>query len=411
MDRGWKIVLIIGFVIFIAHCGSPYIQGGKIHYEGGRYEKAAELFRQAIQENPKSAPAYLWYGLTMVQLKDYPEAAKSFDKAFELNPSYPEKIKRKENLKTLVWVGYMGATDRLVREKRFEEALGYAKRAIEMDPQNYRAYTTLARIYVGLKDYEKLKTTAQKLFILRKESPEAYTLLGVYYFSKEEWDSALTYYSKAIEGFNKGIEETKKKLSTTLNLNESQTDSLSLRLISLHKKGKRRLLTNYIKDSLSLKPPQSFMVSRAADRLYGYTGELGTCYLRAGAASIKKDSFKLAEKFFEEALKINPEDYDAVYNLGIVKYQLKKDEEALKFFNRAKEVYSDDEWLWIYIGGVLINLKRYEEAISSLEKCLNLNPKNREAYRLMALAYRDKGDTKKAFEMLKKYQEFIKAKE
>ncbi len=411
MDRGLKVALITGLVIFIAHCGSPYIQGGKIHYEGGRYEKAAELFRQAIEENPKSAPAYLWYGLTMVQLKNYPEAAKSFDKVFELDPTYSEKIKRQENLKTLVWVGYMGATDRFVREKRFKKALKYVKRAIDMDPKNYRAYTTLARIYVGLKDYEELKTTAEKLFALKKESPEAYTLLGVYYFSKEKWDSALVYYSKAIEGFNKAIEETKKRLSSLLNLNESQTDSLSLKLISLHKRGEKRFLTDYIKDSLSLKPPQSFMVSRVADELYGYTGELGTCYLRAGAASIKRDSFKIAERFFEKALKINPDDYDAVYNLGIVKYQLKKDEEALKLFNRAKKVYNDDEWLWVYIGGVLINLKRYEEAISSLEKCLHLNPKNTEAYRLMALAYRDKGDTKRAFEMLKKYQELTKTEE
>jgi tetratricopeptide (TPR) repeat protein len=66
------------------------------------------------------------------------------------------------------------------------------------------------------------------------------------------------------------------------------------------------------------------------------------------------------------------------------------------------------EELWSYIGVVKTNLKKYDEAIKIFNNIIDLNPKNLDAYRNLAVCYREKGDSQKAYEILQQGEKMKK---
>ncbi|MCX8014454.1 MAG: tetratricopeptide repeat protein, partial [candidate division WOR-3 bacterium] len=58
------------------------------------------------------------------------------------------------------------------------------------------------------------------------------------------------------------------------------------------------------------------------------------------------------------------------------------------------------ENLWLLLGAAQTNLKKYDDAIKAFNTVLEFNPYNQDAYRNLAVCYREKGDQKKAYEIL-----------
>lgn len=66
------------------------------------------------------------------------------------------------------------------------------------------------------------------------------------------------------------------------------------------------------------------------------------------------------------------------------------------------------ENLWLLLGATQTNLKQFDDAIQSFNTVLALNPKNQDAYRNLAVCYREKGDQKKAYEILQEGEKIKK---
>jgi tetratricopeptide (TPR) repeat protein len=132
------------------------------------WEKADQMFRQAIELNPNSANARSSYGLYLSAMGRHEEGIAQTTRAVELNPSsLGMRVTRAEQ--------YVIAGD-------YERSLAECERLIDIDPTYQRSYVVASWSYVALGNYEQAieadrvaeNLTAEEAASLRT----AYTNLG-----------------------------------------------------------------------------------------------------------------------------------------------------------------------------------------------------------------------------------------
>jgi tetratricopeptide (TPR) repeat protein len=80
---------------------------------------------------------------------------------------------------------------------------------------------------------------------------------------------------------------------------------------------------------------------------------------------------------FKRALKINPDSKNAWDSLGNVFSDLGRHEEAIAAFDKALRIDPNDQFVWSNRGNAFSNSGRYEEAVACLDKALKINPENK----------------------------------
>jgi tetratricopeptide (TPR) repeat protein len=66
------------------------------------------------------------------------------------------------------------------------------------------------------------------------------------------------------------------------------------------------------------------------------------------------------------------------------------------------------EELYLFLGATETSLKKYDDAIKVFSSVIELNPKNLDAYRNLAVCYREKGDQTKSYEVFQQYEKLKK---
>jgi Flp pilus assembly protein TadD len=129
--------------------------------------------------------------------------------------------------------------------------------------------------------------------------------------------------------------------------------------------------------------------------------QIGVLYLRLNEVDH-------AEEAFKAAIKINPEAYEPLLNRGISLYRLGKFKDAETMFRKTLKVKPDSSVSHYYLGRTLNKLGRNEEAETALLTCLKMNPNDfKEAHRLLAAIYLDRGALPRVIEELETYLKVV----
>lgn len=113
---------------------------GKTAYRAGRFEEAAEAFRQALAVNPESAVAHVDMAATLGQLGDRRGAIEHLRRALELAP---DSVTARFNLGSL-----------LAAEGAHAEAAEHLRRVVAVQPDDSQARSALARSLAATGDPE-----------------------------------------------------------------------------------------------------------------------------------------------------------------------------------------------------------------------------------------------------------------
>ncbi len=98
-----------------------------------------------------------------------------------------------------------------------------------------------------------------------------------------------------------------------------------------------------------------------------------------------------AREIYEEVLRSDPDQYDALNAMGMLAGQANQSEAALQFFERAIAIRPQDPGAHANRGNALRQLRRPEAALASFETALSLNSANPIVYYSRAEAQRDLG--------------------
>jgi len=143
---------------------------------------------------------------------------------------------------------------------------------------------------------------------------------------------------------------------------------------------------------------------------------------KLGIALHQQAALGLALKYYEKAVKADPQYADAENNVGTIWYQRKKYEKAIKAYEKAIKMRGDMPVLYSNLGYAYFGDKKYEDAIASFRQALALDPQLFEHngsrsgsilqdrsvedrgrfYYLLAKSYAQAGDLEKCIHYLRK---------
>jgi tetratricopeptide (TPR) repeat protein len=160
-----------------------------------RFPEAEEYIAkaEAISTRPEERQ-YVWFvwGSILERQKKYDEAEQMFKKSLGADP---------RNASTLNYLGYMLAD----RGVRLQEALGYIKQAVELEPQNGAYLDSLGWAYFKLGDYPQAEDNLRRAAERTGNDPtvqdhlaEVYAHTGRLKLAAAHWERALLEWNRSV---------------------------------------------------------------------------------------------------------------------------------------------------------------------------------------------------------------------
>src|SRR3989449_3341223 len=126
--------------------------------------------------------------------------------------------------------------------------------------------------------------------------------------------------------------------------------------------------------------------------------------LNQGIALLSLGRVDEAKEFLEEAVKRDPADPHAWYNLGLLHKNTSNAQAAVDAFRRVTEIDPNDADTWYFLGSAYSLTRQYPQAIDAFQHAIKLNPLHASAEFGLSRAYQQSGDVAHAREHLQRFQ-------
>ena len=130
--------------------------------------------------------------------------------------------------------------------------------------------------------------------------------------------------------------------------------------------------------------------------------EKSNVYLEEARAFTRKNDYANAEKKLNEAIKLNNNNAYAYYELGQIEANRRNNDKAISYFNKAIQISPDEEEFYFARGGAEVFKYQLKAFINDMNTVIKINPKNGQAYGLLAATYSRYGLKEQAFEYINK---------
>lgn len=194
------------------------IKEGKDLIRSRQYEKAAEVFRQVLSQQPDSAVAEAHLSLAVLLQGRPGEALTLAQKAIEMDANYPyayvalgnanqamnrfaeaiEAFKQAIHLKPDYFEPYVGLGSLYGQTRRYEESLDAFTKAQQLNANNADVYNGLAIAYYRLGKAEEAIANIKKAVSIQPNFVNAYINLGNWYDELGRYEEAVDAYSQVI---------------------------------------------------------------------------------------------------------------------------------------------------------------------------------------------------------------------
>jgi tetratricopeptide (TPR) repeat protein len=171
----------------------------------GRYDVATREFEQALRLDPSLAEVHYNLGKVYSIQDDFHEARKEFEKAIWLNPNYVEAhnalgfamealgddvaafddyqaaLRLNEERHGKFVAPYINLSGYYNRRGELDLAMGYAKKALEMNPKSDLAYFQIAKAYRAKKEWNGEAEALENAIAIKPSSSQYHYALGIAY--------------------------------------------------------------------------------------------------------------------------------------------------------------------------------------------------------------------------------------
>lgn len=411
--------------------GTSYLSSGKYNKALECYEKAFSISNKINGEiHPYVAECYSNIGDVYNKTKQYTLAITNYQKAIDI---YTQ-------LKVNIHLGicYFKMAETYKIQQKLEEKNNYLFKALksyldmiktwDFETHNIRdIFSALLRkisMHIDelsdsatLNDIIKilLQVLERQIYILGEEHPDvAFTnnAIGIAYYELEDYDNALSYYTKSIEIDNKIYGENSRQSAITyfnIGMCYAKCDDYMKAVINFQK-------------TIEIQEPMG---------LVGYSN-VATCYNKIGEMYYYKEDKNKALDYYQKAQilfeKVNGREHPDVAmiynNIGLVYNSLGDFERAIESYNNAIAIlekiyekgYSDIVVIYNNLGESYESQGNYPNALDNYMKAMSINEKTygnehinvAESYGKIGFVYIKQGNYTKALECCQKTLDIIK---
>lgn len=231
---------------------------------------------------------------------------------------------------------YIALARLLALEKRTVEAVRYAERAVEMAPENARAWSILGMAYDWVGDVEEAIETCHHAVELDPAYAEGYAYLAEAYIDAGRWNEANQYAQTALELDDHSV-DVHRNYGYVLEVQGNYWEAIEAyeRALEIH--------------------PQLAYIHIAIGRNHRALGDL-----------------EAAAESFQKAVESDPSSAEAFDRLGWLYYNLEKHEEAEAYFQHAIEADPEYAPPYGHLAIIYWSHRNYEDAIPNFEKAIDL---------------------------------------
>jgi len=372
MKNSKLFVVILGLLaalLLIHGCGvkSQYITSAKIYLKlrPPDYDKAIEQLKLELEHNPGNVEAHFLLGKIYSEKRMYPEMAESFDASLEAGPQFKAEILeiRKEK-----WVAVFnsGVTD--AEQDSLEKALEKFKMAVIIDPTRYESYLNAAAQTMKMDDCAQAMEYSEKAYQVQPDDIRVLNARAQISFNCKEYDKSLEVYRKLLSMDPQNVnayvnvatifelmrmpDSSKVAYDRVIEIDPEYKDAYYNRgILYLNRAIKMYKELVAVRDSLDQNPQDQQLIAKSKELV-----------------SKQKEFYHLAEMDFQKAVDLDPDDLEALQ----------------------------------YLGQSLFQQEKTDAAIDILEKVVQIDPDNKDAWSTLSIAYTKKGDRQKALEASEK---------
>ncbi len=274
---------------------------GYNYFLAGDLDGAAEMYRQAVQQQPNNVGYLYEYGRTLIELDRAEEALTYGDRAIEANPNDARGYALKA--KALVWLG------------RPAEAVPVGVSGLEVNPNFAPIYAALARAYTNVGRYQEGLRNGETAIEMDPMDADAH----------RSYAYALMFVGDRISAID--------QLEQAIAINPNLTDTYF------------ELAVNYLsldRDALAI---------ATYERVLSLEPRNARAYLRLCESYFKVGQNQQAENYCSDALNIDPTYPQAWRQIGMVQYNRRNYEGAINSFEACVENGGDEIQCW-YLRGL-----------------------------------------------------------
>lgn len=277
--------------------------------------------------------------------------------------------------KTALGESYGGLGKILLAEGEYQRAFKALDRAVSSHNVSESVLIDFATACFYIQQYEKAIGPLQKALAANPRSAPAHHMLGKVHFMLGQFDKAASHLDIALK-----FAPTDFDIGYTLALARLKQKQLP---------ATQQIFTQMIR-SLGDKPEVHILIGRAY-RETGYLDEAieefkktialnpkhpGAHYCLGMSYLLKDGTLKIKEAAveFRAELALYPEEFLAIYNLGLACVVERKYEEAVTLLEKAARLRPQNPDVYLFLGNAYHGLSRFERAVESFNKCIALNP-------------------------------------
>jgi tetratricopeptide (TPR) repeat protein len=117
---------------------------------------------------------------------------------------------------------------------------------------------------------------------------------------------------------------------------------------------------------------------------------------RTARKNVERGKFRTAEKQYQQILTKDPNNLDALSNLGVVYFRLGKIRSAESTLKKAVAVAPNDDFVLTTLGIVHYRQSRFDDALRELRKAIEINPNSATAHNYLGITASQKGRQQEA---------------